>query len=82
MQVKPVALVTVNGYLVNGREADAQRRRHLSFSTPPVATRLGMSAMALRRRDDALVHVLLRSVQFRQLRQHRLRYRVGGDLGE
>lgn len=37
MQVEPAALVAVNGYLVNGRETDAQRRRHLSFSTPPVA---------------------------------------------
>ena len=68
MQVEPVALVAVNGYLVNGREADAQRCRHLSFSTPPVATAapLGISAIALRRHDDRhdddLVHVF--SIQF------------------
>src|ERR1700730_8407823 len=50
---------------------------------PPqaMAAPVGMSATA-GRSDDDLVHVALRSVQLRQLRQHRLRYRVGGDLGE
>ena len=66
MQVEPVALVAVNGYLVNRREAGAQRRRHLAFPTPPVAMAApsAMSASALRRRDDDLVHVFSIQLSF------------------